>query len=419
MTTPQSHSPHLPTSRQLLTSLFDAISGIPLEKSTSRRPEDGGSTDDKKINTSDDATHDINEAKEELNKRRRKLLLPLSTSSSRKGKVEARGIKTEPAGNILKQVPLSHRHLIITLHVLFPGLVLPALDLLDRGLVGRVILGKGSSSTIPIKREQQKREAIKKEEDKQRGTKETTNSKKKVDQSPPKFYLVRSAQEKPTSRRRNRGQQRRRQHQRYESGDDDQEEDYHERADMSGGNNLFPGGPRAYIVRLEAWNCTCAAFAFAASFPIHPRTTSSEAGQTEKKPQQQDGNEQDDDDDNRRDTTGQERETTGHGAGIDQDSAEDEGERMDMDPPPAELDSDTIMKNEQPLEEAGNGQDTRDTSGWTFGGLTLEQRGGDCPPLCKHLLACLLAERWNDALGQYVVERQVSKQEMAGIVAEI
>ncbi|KAM7220533.1 hypothetical protein V8F06_004122 [Rhypophila decipiens] len=400
MTTPQSHSPHLPTSRQLLTSLFNAISDIPLEKSNSRRVGDD-------INTSDDATRDINEAEEELNKRRRKF-------SSRRGKVEARGIKTQPGttttttGNILKQVPPSHRHLFITLHVLFPGLVLPALDLLDRGLVGRVILGKGSSSSsssIPTKREQQqqqqqKREAIKKEEDEhqQRGTK------KKKEQSVPRFYLVRSAQEKPTSRRRGRGQQWRRQHQRYE---DDQEEDDH---DMSGGNNnLFLGGSKAYIVRLEAWNCTCPAFAFTASFPIHPRSTG------------QDGNEQDDDDD-RRDTTGQERETTGDGAGVDQhhhqDSAEDEGERMDLDPPPAELDSDIIMQDGQPPLEAGNSQDTRDTLGWTFGGLTLEQ-GGDCPPLCKHLLACLLAEKWNDALGQYVVERQVSKQEMAGIVAEI
>ncbi|KAK4216195.1 hypothetical protein QBC37DRAFT_417550 [Rhypophila decipiens] len=401
MTTPQSHSPHLPTSRQLLTSLFNAISDIPLEKSNSRQVGDD-------INTSDDATRDINEAEEELNKRRRKF-------SSRRGQVEARGIKTEPGttttttGNILKQVPPSHRHLFITLHVLFPGLVLPALDLLDRGLVGRVILGTGSSSSssIPTKREQQqqqqqKREAIKKEEDEhqQRGTK------KKKEQSVPRFYLVRSAQEKPTSRRRGRGQQWRRQHQRYE---DDQEEDDH---DMSGGNNnLFLGGSKAYIVRLEAWNCTCPAFAFTASFPIHPRSTG------------QDGNEQDDDDDDMRDTTGQERETTGDGAGIDQhhhqDSAEDEGERMDLDPPPAELDSDIIMQDGQPPLEAGNSQDTRDTLGWTFGGLTLEQGGGDCPPLCKHLLACLLAEKWNDALGQYVVERQVSKQEMAGIVAEI
>jgi len=40
-------------------------------------------------------------------------------------------------------------------------------------------------------------------------------------------------------------------------------------------------------------------------------------------------------------------------------------------------------------------------------------------PVCKHLLACLLAERWEAALGGYVIERRVGREEMAGIAAEV
>ncbi|KAK0740291.1 hypothetical protein B0T18DRAFT_448963 [Schizothecium vesticola] len=45
-----------------------------------------------------------------------------------------------PASNPLALTPPSHRHLIITLHVLFPALLLPALDLLDRRLLARIAL---------------------------------------------------------------------------------------------------------------------------------------------------------------------------------------------------------------------------------------------------------------------------------------
>jgi hypothetical protein len=63
---------------------------------------------------------------------------------------------------------------------------------------------------------------------------------------------------------------------------------------------------------------------------------------------------------------------------------------------------------------------------WSFGGMScdgLDLGGGDTAgegvPVCKHLLACLLAERWSVALGRYVVERRVGGEEMAGIVADV
>jgi hypothetical protein len=45
--------------------------------------------------------------------------------------------------------------------------------------------------------------------------------------------------------------------------------------------------------------------------------------------------------------------------------------------------------------------------------------GGEGVPVCKHLLACVLAEKWSAALGRFVVERRVSREEMAGIVAKV
>ncbi len=89
-----------PSPRQLLTSLIEQISRIPLD------PEP--------------QAHDS-----ELATARR------------------RGERVGVSSNALSRVPLEHRRLIITMHVLFPGLVLPALDLLDRSLVTRVTLELG------------------------------------------------------------------------------------------------------------------------------------------------------------------------------------------------------------------------------------------------------------------------------------
>ena len=51
---------------------------------------------------------------------------------------------------------------------------------------------------------------------------------------------------------------------------------------------------------------------------------------------------------------------------------------------------------------------------WIFGGLSL---GDDMPPVCKHLLACVLAERCKGLFGGFVEERDVSVEEAAGWAA--
>jgi hypothetical protein len=56
---------------------------------------------------------------------------------------------------------------------------------------------------------------------------------------------------------------------------------------------------------------------------------------------------------------------------------------------------------------------------WEFGGLSLDgvegAEGG--VPVCKHLLACLLGERWGILAG-YVKEKVVNREEMAGLGGE-
>ncbi|EMD87261.1 hypothetical protein COCC4DRAFT_150854 [Bipolaris maydis ATCC 48331] len=58
--------------------------------------------------------------------------------------------------------------------------------------------------------------------------------------------------------------------------------------------------------------------------------------------------------------------------------------------------------------------DTAQDHPWIFGGTTL---GDDMPPVCKHLLACLLAEKSNSLFGRFVNEKWVTVHEAAGWAA--
>ncbi|KAK0704932.1 hypothetical protein B0H67DRAFT_557641 [Lasiosphaeris hirsuta] len=262
-------APSLPAPSAVLTTLIDAIAAIPLDASPPAPPPRPGR---------DPTSHGEDNS---------------SSSSST---------------NALRRVPFAYRYLVVTLHVLFPSQLLPALDLLDRGLVTRLIM----DSTPP---------AGKPEEAQQ--------------QAPPSFYYVRSAQSGSTRGRKRSGSA----------------------IANCTGFTAGAGAGRAYTVRLTAWNCTCAAFAFAAF---------AHAGQAVEEPAV----------------------TTG---------------AMDLD--------DGVAR--------GGGEEGI----WSFGGMNFTGADGDAvdeaTPACKHLLACLLAERWSAALGRYVVERRVGREEMAGIVADV
>ena len=186
--------------------------------------------------------------------------------------------------------------MLTTLHLFFPNELLPALDLLDRGLVSKLV---------------QRKEIVVSDSSHQGGTTKG-------------FYIVRS------SASLNRGQS-------YASHRSDQEDRSQVR-----NRNL------SYEVRLVAWNCTCPAFAF--------DMVSSLSGNSA-----WEGN------------------------------------------------SHTPVTKEY----------TKTSPGWIYGGLrrvdphTEEQRK---VPICKHLLACLLVERC-PALKQYIDEREVSDEEVAGWAA--
>lgn len=103
-------------------------------------------------------------------------------------------------GNPLKDAPEETRKALLTLHVLFPNELLPAFDLLDRGLVTRFVQRNAA-------RDQTRR-------------------------PPAIVHYVRSAQQQQ--------QQSRRHHHHHHSP------------------------PTTYEVRLSSWTCSCPAFAFAA-----------------------------------------------------------------------------------------------------------------------------------------------------------
>jgi hypothetical protein len=153
----------------------------------------------------------------------------------------------------------------------------------------------------------------------------------------------------------------------------------------------------AYAVRLGAWTCTCAAFAFSAF-----SATATVAGPG------LDGN----------------FTSTEGGSGH-----REQGSGMDLNGDDQEAGRESVpdRKKGKQTEEAVAGGARENAMGeqsgaWSFGGMSLdgtEAGTSESVPICKHLLACLLAERWKPALGRYVSERRLRKEEMAGIVAEL
>ncbi|KAK1597660.1 uncharacterized protein LY79DRAFT_666492 [Colletotrichum navitas] len=234
---------------------------------------------------------------------------------------------TDGAQNPLWSLPQSHRSLLVTLHVLFPSLVLPALDLLDRNLVTRVVPESASHSAGGREGDDPADPAPAHDA----GAADTQGSspplpsqnsphpEKVLRSSSAAFHLVRSVASTMTRR--------------------------------SYAVATPASASTTYLVRLDAWNCTCANFAFEA-FPASAATA------------------------------GEVLEDEIKGADVDDDS-----------------------------DEGGMG-------GWQFGGLSLDGINSGDVPCCKHLLACLLSEQWGGVLGKYVTEKRVSREEMAGLVAE-
>lgn len=130
-----------------------------------------------------------------------------------------------------------------------------------------------------------------------------------------------------------------------------------------------------YSVRLNAWNCSCAAFVFAA-FP-----GSGVGGD-------------------------------GHAWGWN-DEVEDDGRDGEW-----EWESEEVseFRGNRVQREMEGVEQERQWTEWEFGGSSLDGNGIRAAnvPICKHLLACLLAERWDGVLGSYLRVKEVGNEEMAG-----
>ena len=221
------------------------------------------------------------------------LLPPLSPSTS----------PIHPSSQSTNPLQPEQKPILLTLHCLFPNELLPALDLLDRRLVTRLVLegtrfaGAPTSDAAPAETTAQGGQVL--------GDDGIEKGEMRRGMT---VYHVRSAY---ASRSR------------YSS----------KRSELSATEGM------SYEVRLRAWNCSCAAFAFAAF-------------------------------------SGEGDEFNVNGGNI-----------------------------------IGSLQE-RDGMEWSMGGSSL----GDGVPVCKHLLACVLAERLV-GLETLVEERVVSRQEVAGYAA--
>ncbi|KAG8160173.1 hypothetical protein KVR01_009709 [Diaporthe batatas] len=296
--------PALPTPRQLLTSLLSQISRIPA-------PDGPDLGDDTAQNRSTAARADP---------------FPERTG--------------QPRANPLRLIDPRHRPLFTTLHVLFPSLLLPALDLLDRGLVTRLLAPGGTAHET--------------HEEHELGPQARDPAGAGAPPTPApalSVYTVRSAQ-KPTRR---------------PYGGDAAAAASASAATGGSSSSNSSSSQRAYVVHTAAWNCTCAAFAFSA-FP-------SLSGPSLLVP----------------------AEGRGEDAVPAMTTAEDDGDSAE--------DRDGGWKG----------------GPWQFGGVSFDgcTDAGGVPPCCKHLLACVLAERWQTGLDRYVNRWEVTREEMAGVFADV
>ncbi|KAI1187695.1 hypothetical protein F5B17DRAFT_304787 [Nemania serpens] len=292
----------LPTPRDLLTSLISSLPSIPLPNNNT---------------TKTTAT----------------TTLPPSHRSSNQHTNQT------PPSNPFKLIPPAYRPILATLHVLYPSTLLPALDLLDRRLVTRVIQTLDTTQQDTNIQTDQAPEIPSHQPTAQAETKDGQPGEAKP--PPLLFHLVRSAQ--PPSHRR-----------------------HHQPQAPSSTSG------QTYIVRLASWNCTCAAFAFSA-FPPLPTFSST----------------------------------------LSSTPASASGYRISF-----ALTSASGDAAEPQDTNAVETDETADES-WEFGGLSADGRDGAAGvPCCKHLLACVLAERWGAVLGAYVEEHRVSKEEGAGLVGD-
>lgn len=248
---------------------------------------------------------------------------------------------SDQLGNPLKTLPPAQKALLSTLHVLFPPpMLLQALDLLDRGLVIRIIETSSSSR----KNNNSDTEGAEIGLRGPRGSLQPLQARTHL--RPDLAAAISSTLPEHTVRTERQGEERTKQRKTNQIYQVRSSQAPKSRFSTSASGGVTAGPGTIYTVRLEAWNCSCAAFAFSA-FPGYGSSQS-----------------------------------------------------------PWKLPLDDHDRAETKIE--------REEGVWEFGGLSLNE---ESVPVCKHLLACLLGERWS-VLGRYVKKREVGTEEMAGLGGE-
>ncbi|KAL7820547.1 hypothetical protein V8C44DRAFT_316975 [Trichoderma aethiopicum] len=197
------------------------------------------------------------------------------------------------------------RRQLLTLHVIFPSLLLPALDLLDRGLVSRLVVGADGEQEAAVTtgaiRAEAEAESPNEHEHATGGIISNNGQESDIVTGRICMYAVQSAAS-TTSRRR---------------------------------KSHAPSKPRTYAVHLDAWNCSCGGFALEAYSHY-----------------------------------------------------------------------DANNRHHNPLQSSAS------PSSWLG---SLEVAPPDDFPCCKHLLACLLADKWKTSPG-HDREKYITKEELAAII---
>ncbi|KAE9990846.1 hypothetical protein EG327_000839 [Venturia inaequalis] len=233
----------------------------------------------------------------------------------------------EPSGPLSP----SFKPTLLTLHILFPNELLPALDLLDRNLITKFILqtpqsttttdptppettGKDHESPLPSPKPHDPQSPS------PQSSQETPARKTKT----PLYYVTSSQSQTQTP---------------------------------SNPRHAAPETqpPPHYEVRPKAWNCSCPAFAFSA-FPATPPSPTSSSS-----------------------------------------------------PPSPELSPHRSVFPARKSPSVSDDEGEEEEESWGFGGLSV----GAEIAMCKHLLACIMVERWK-GFGENVEERGVSVEELAG-----
>ncbi|CAG8975556.1 hypothetical protein HYALB_00005624 [Hymenoscyphus albidus] len=256
----------------------------------------------------------------------------------------------ETTTNPLRNLSASHRALLTTLHVLFPpGMVLQSLDLLDRGLVTRIMCVPSEAHSTPPQEGEMGR-------DFERGEGQVWPPQANIHL--PLETLNDAVPEKKEERGKNNVI--------YRVSSSQPQKSRFSHSHSGAGT----GTGQVYTVRLQAWNCSCAAFAFSA----FPAAHSSRPWEHER----------------------------------------DYGDEEEMGGKREEMGG----KREEEEWEFGDGcLDGLNGEGVPVYGC-LDGLNGEGVPVCKHLLACLLGERWRGVVGGLVKEREVGREEMAGLGAE-